>query len=294
MRNIRLSKYGFRLTLSATLKVTSLCGLIYYVLLCLIGISLLVIPHFLVKYFNSKVQFPKIFEEQHIREIPGFQDIYRSQWHGLRDGFSILVEAYLGLFKDIMMSVGAVLTIWSFAWFGFFYVLRRKVKKEDLFGIRNLLAKSTFIRGGIFNGVNFLLIILMIRLLSIKIGGAYCCMILLLSVIMVIFNSTMMRGVYDRKAKPVEVFIIFSHISFILSSLVLLIGPAIVSLNLQQPWFILAGFILFLISLVIYTFNIFVILCLHSIILSSSTEMNNLPIISRADMQIIQMTNLGQ
>lgn len=188
------------------------------------------------------------------------------------------------------------MVIWSVAWFGFFFVLRRKVAKENIIGTRNLLAKSTFITGGIFNGVNVLFIISMIVfldgtwILDIKIGKAYCCILLLLSTIMLIFNSIMMHGVYHRKSKPVEVFIIFSHITFILWALGLLIGTVVLYVNIKLPWFFLAGFILFFLSFLIYTLNISIILCLHSIITSSTTEVNNLPIFSKGDTQVMQMT----
>ena len=112
-------------------------------------------------------------------------------------------------------------------------------------------------------------------------------MLMLLSIIMVIFNSLMMNGVFHRKAKPVEVFIIFSHITFFLWALCLLIVTVVVYIYMKLIWVILAGFILFLISLLVYTLNISIILCLHSIILSSSTETNKLPIFSRHDKQIM-------
>ena len=120
-----------------------------------------------------------------------------------------------------------------------------------------------------------------------KITGTCCCMLMLLSIIMVIFNSLMMNGVFHRKAKPIEVFIIFSHITFFLWALCLLIVTVVVYIYLKLIWVILAGFILFLISLLVYTLNISIILCLHSIILSSSTETNKLPIFSRQDKQIM-------
>ena len=103
----------------------------------------------------------------------------------------------------------------------------------------------------------------------------------------------MMHAVYRRKSKPVEVFIIFSHITFILWTLGLLIGTVVLYVNMNLPWVFLAGFILFLLSLLVYTFNISIILCLHSIIASSTTEMNNLPIFPRADTQVMKMTRLS-
>ena len=282
MRDLRLSKYGFRLNLKGVLKVTSWCGLIYYVIMFSIGISLMFVPQLLVKYFNSRTQIPENLREQYIQELPEpYRGIYHSQWQVITDGFSTLYLQYV--IQNVIMPFGAVLAIWSVAWFGFFFVFQRNVAKEDFVKIRNLLAKSTFIRGGIVNAVNLAIIVIMIVILSIKVGGAYCCMLLLLSIIMVIFNSIMMEGVFHRKSKPVEVFIIFSHITFILWALSLLIGTIILSVNLKLPWFFLAGFILFLISLLVYTFNISIILCLHSIILSSSTEINNLPIFSRSN-----------
>ena len=65
--------------------------------------------------------------------------------------------------------------------------------------------------------------------------SGFCCLFLFLSIIMVIFNSIMMNGVYHRKSKPVEVFIIFSHITFILWALGLLIGSAGASAYLRFP-----------------------------------------------------------
>ena len=262
-------------------------GLFYYTILCAIGISLLIIPPFLVKYLNSSI-IPKLFGIQEFPE-PN-RNIYQLDHIQiqvqLRDAVSILVETYL---YDIMMPVGAVVAVWGITWFGFFFVLRRKVAKEDFVGTRNLLAKSTFVRGGIWNAVNAFIIIGTIVLLSIKVGGAYACMLMLLSIIILIFNSIMFEGVYHRKAKPVEVFIIFSHIIFILWALSLLIGTAVVSVHLEFPWFFFAGFILFLMSLLVYALNISIILCLHSIILSSSTEINGQPIFSRADLQIMHI-----
>ena len=287
MRECRLSKYGFRLNLKATLKVISWFGLFYYTILCAIGISLLIIPPFLVKYLNSSI-IPKLFG---IQEFPEpnrniFQSDHIQIQVQLRDAVSILVETYL---YNIMMPVGAVVAVWGITWFGFFFVLRRKVAKEDFVGTRNLLAKSTLVRGGIWNAVNAFIIIGTIVRLSIKVGGAYACMLMLLSIIILIFNSIMFEGVYHRKAKPVEVFIIFSHIIFILWALSLLIGTAVVSVHLEFPWFFFAGFILFLMSLLVYALNISIILCLHSIILSSSTEINGQPIFSRADLQIMHI-----
>ena len=281
MRDLRLSKYGFRLNLKAVLKVTSWCGLIYYVIMFAIGISLMFVPQLLVKYVISRTQIPETLRELDIQELPEpYRDIYHSQyWQVIMDGVSTLLQYII---QNVTMPFGAILAIWSVAWFGFFFVLQRNVAKEDFVETRNLLAKSTFIRGEIVIAVNLVIIGTMIVILSLKVGGVYCCMLLLLSIIMEIFISIMLVGVFRRKSKPLEVFIIFSHITFILWALSLLIGTIILSVNLKLPWFLLAGFILFLISLLVYTLNISIILCLHSIILSSSTEINNLPIFSRS------------
>ena len=308
MRDFQLSKYGFRLKLQGVLKVTSWCGLIYHVIVCAIGLCLFFIPEFLPQYLNSRIQFLEYVDEPHIRlQSEPYQNIYHFLWHDIPDGVSTLVAIYINLLKDTMKCVGAVLTIWSVAWFGFFLVLRRNLAKKDIFEIRNLLAKSTFIIGGIFNGVNLVIIFYLIIMLDIldsgsgytgydsgfkilldmKIGGTCCCLFMLLCIIMVILNSIMMNGVFHRKSKPVEVFIIFIHIIFILWALGLLIGTAGASAYLRLPWVLLAGFILLLLSFLVYTLNISIILCLHSIILSSSTEINNLPIFSRGDKQIM-------
>ena len=279
------------------------CGLIYYLIMCASGICLFFVRQFLVKYLNSRIQFPEYYPN--IEELPEPErDIYHSsQWLSLPDGIPSVVKVYFNVIKDTMKCFGAVLTIWSVAWFGFFLVLLRNVAKKDIIEIRNLLAKSTFIIGGIFNGVNLVFLFCILEILGtlnsgysgdgfrirddLKIGGTCCCMLMLLSIIMVIFNSLMMNGVFHRKAKPVEVFIIFSHITFILWALCLLIGTVVIYIYLKLIWVFLAGFILFLISLMIYTLNISIILCLHSIILSSSTETNKLPIFSRHDKQIM-------
>ena len=150
MRDFQLSKYGFRLNLQGVLKVTSWCGLIYYVIMCAIGLCLFFIPQFLPQYLNSRIQF---FEYVAI------------QINLLEYNYEYLLEyvpIYINMLKDTMKCVGAVLTIWSLAWFGFFLVLRRNVAKKDIIEIRNLLAKSTFIIGGIFNVVNLVLIIYII------------------------------------------------------------------------------------------------------------------------------------
>ena len=265
MRNFRLSKYGFRLKLKGVLNVISWCGLIYYLIICAIGICIFFVPQFLVTYLKS-----------------------------LPDGISTVMKIYFNVIEDTMMCVGAVLIIWSVAWFGFFIVLQRNVAKKDIIEIRNLLAKSTFIKGGIINGVNLVFIIFLLQKLAKLDSGirdndkmTCCCLLMLLSIITVIFNSLMMNGVFHRKAKPVEVLIIFSHIAFILWVICLLVGTVVVYIYLKLIWVFLAGFILFLMSLLVYTLNISIILCLHSIILSSSTEKNNLPIFSRQDKQIM-------
>ena len=48
------------------------------------------------------------------------------------------MKVYFNVIKDTMKCVGAVLTIWSVAWFGFFFVLQRNVaKKDNIMKIRN-------------------------------------------------------------------------------------------------------------------------------------------------------------
>ena len=84
-----------------------------------------------------------------------------------------------------------------------------------------------------------------------------------------------------------------SSVTFILWTLGLLIGTVVLYVNMKLPWIFLTGFILFLLSFLVYTFNISIILCLHSIIASSTTEMNSLPIFSRADTQVMKMTRLS-
>ena len=279
----------------------SWCGLIYYLIMCAIGICLFFAPQILVKYLKSRILVPEYYPN--IEELPDpYRDIYdSSQWlpffPSLPDGITEAVKVYFDVIKDTMKCVGSVLTIWSVAWFGFFFVLQRNVaKKDNIMEIRNLLAKSTFIIGGIFNGVNLVFIIFLLWKLAKldseirdndELTGTCCCMLMLLSIIMVTFNSIMMNGVFHRKAKPIGVFIIFSHITFFLWALCLLIGTVVGYIYLKLVWVFLAGFILFLISLLVYTLNISIILCLHSIILSSSTETNKLPIFSRQDKQIM-------
>ena len=58
---------GFGLKLHGVLNVISWCGLIYYLIMCAIGICLFFVPQ-LVKYLKSRILVPKYYP--HIEELP--------------------------------------------------------------------------------------------------------------------------------------------------------------------------------------------------------------------------------